>query len=47
MSETVFMSFEPVACFCVLVMMFYIYDVFFLGIFNIYMVFHTDEKNVL
>ena len=46
--KLLFVSFEPERCFCVLFMMLlYTYDVFFLGIFNIYVVFHLNEKNLL
>ena len=48
LSEAVFMSFEPVAYFCVLVMMLLsIYNAFFLGIFHIYMVFHLYAQKLL
>ena len=39
------MSVELIGCFCVLdLMVLYVYDVFFLGILNIYMVFHFYVK---
>ena len=48
LSEAVFMSFEPVSCFCVMVtMLLYIYDIFLLGNFHIYMVCHLYDKNLL
>ena len=47
LSETVFVSFEPVVCFYIRDMMLScIYDIFLLFIFEIYMVFHLYEKNL-
>ena len=46
-SKAVFMSFEPVAYFCVVVvMLFYIYDDFLVYFFHLYG-FHLHEKNLL
>ena len=46
-SYAAFVSFEPVACFWVMFMLLlFIYDVIFLAIFHIYMVFHLHDKNL-